>query len=232
MTTLAQTKAIHALRRKIPHYTEGDYRDYLRREFGVVSSKELTSAQAERVRRTLETLAGQNGQVRRAGVTAEGVYAPKLRALWISLHNLGAVENRDDAALIVFVERQTGLSHTRFLTDAADARKAVEALKDWLARECRKYGVDLPVKDQSDGFIETKRAIAMAVAARAVDLGAFSPFTTFEQDWPSQFVEWGFAAGALQTRTYERVTGKEWDAFAARMARRIRARTSKKRRAA
>jgi hypothetical protein len=33
------------------------------------------------------------------------------------------------------VKRQTGLDHTRFLRDPQDARKAVEALKGWMARE-------------------------------------------------------------------------------------------------
>ena len=67
--------------------------------------------------------------------TAAGRYAPVLQALWIAGHNLGVVQNRDDAALIAFVQRQTGMSHTRFLTDSEDARRAIEALKKWLSRE-------------------------------------------------------------------------------------------------
>lgn len=64
-----------------------------------------------------------------------GRYAGKLQALWIAGYNLGIVENRDDAALIAFVKRQTGLDAVRFLKLPADARKAVEALKAWIARE-------------------------------------------------------------------------------------------------
>lgn len=64
-----------------------------------------------------------------------GKYAAKLQALWIAGYNLGIVRNRDDAALIAFVKRQSGLDHVRFLQSAADARSAVEALKSWLTRE-------------------------------------------------------------------------------------------------
>ncbi|MCF1446650.1 MULTISPECIES: regulatory protein GemA [Rhizobium/Agrobacterium group] len=64
-----------------------------------------------------------------------GKFAKKLQALWIAGWNLGVVENRDDAALLAFVTRQTGLDHVRFLYHADDAKKAIEGLKTWLARE-------------------------------------------------------------------------------------------------
>lgn len=84
-----------------------------------------------------------------------GPYASKLQALWIAAWNLGIVDNRDDAALLAFVKRQTGIEHTRFLANAADARKAIEALKKWIGRE---GGVDWnesrfdPDWAQADGF--------------------------------------------------------------------------------
>ncbi|MVA24520.1 regulatory protein GemA [Agrobacterium vitis] len=65
----------------------------------------------------------------------EGKFAKKMQALWIAGYNLGIVENRDDAALLAFVTRQTGLDHVRFLHHADDARAAIEGLKKWLARE-------------------------------------------------------------------------------------------------
>ena len=65
----------------------------------------------------------------------EGKYAKKMQALWIAAWNLGLVDNRDDAALIAFVKRQTGIEHTRWLIYADDASKAVEGLKAWMKRE-------------------------------------------------------------------------------------------------
>lgn len=64
-----------------------------------------------------------------------GPYAGKLQALWISGWHLGLVRNNSDEALLAFVKGQTGIDHTRFLQSAADARKAIEALKAWLTRD-------------------------------------------------------------------------------------------------
>lgn len=64
----------------------------------------------------------------------EGKFAGKLQALWIAGWNLGLVRDRDDRALVKFVQRQTGIDHVRFLRHGQDAMKAIEALKGWLAR--------------------------------------------------------------------------------------------------
>jgi phage gp16-like protein len=88
------------------------------------------------------------GELRRLGFAAAprradgrqqltGKFAKKLQALWIGAWNLGLVDNRDDAALVAFVKRQTGLDQVRFLHHADDARKVVEALKSWMQREAR-----------------------------------------------------------------------------------------------
>ncbi len=66
-----------------------------------------------------------------------GKFAKKLQALWIGAWNLGLVEERDDAALVAFVKRQTGLDQVRFLHHADDARAVIEALKSWMQREAR-----------------------------------------------------------------------------------------------
>lgn len=227
MTALAQTKAIHALRRQIPHYTDADYREYLLREFGVDSSTRLTHAQAGRVIETLKTLAGQNGQVRRASATADGPYARKLQALWISAYNLGVVRNRDDAAMIKFVQRQAKVSHTRFLTEPADAKKAIEALKSWIAREA---GVDWPIRDESDGAIDTKRAVAQAACRRMVEMGAFDLHgATFSQAWPSVFVNWAYQSAHVPVANEPAYQPEHWDAMTAAAGRRMRVKASKRR---
>lgn len=64
-----------------------------------------------------------------------GEYGPKLQALWLSGWNLGLMNNRQDAALLAFVKKQTEIDHTRFLINAKDAASAVEALKKWLSRD-------------------------------------------------------------------------------------------------
>jgi hypothetical protein len=63
-----------------------------------------------------------------------GKYAGKLQALWIAGYNLGLIRSRDDMALLAFIKKQTGIDHSRFLRDADDAARVIEALKGWLAR--------------------------------------------------------------------------------------------------
>jgi len=95
---------------------------------------------------------------------SEGKYAPVLKAVWLSGWNLGVVRSRDDAAMIAFVQRQTGVSHTRFLTDGRDARKAIEGMKRWIARES---SLEWPGK----GSREAKKAVVRAQWRRLFTLG-------------------------------------------------------------
>lgn len=109
------------------------YRARLERETGKTSSKDMTYKE---IQRCLESFkkdgfkpASKGG--RRA---LEGKYAPKLQALWIAGYNLGLIRNKQDRALLAFVKRQTGIDHVRFLHDARDAFRVIEALKGWLER--------------------------------------------------------------------------------------------------
>ena len=142
MTNLAQNKRIHGLRKQLRAngFDDGDYRALLIAKFplafkGIPSSKDLSFEQAAELIEALKSLAGDSGDAgRRPSETVTGKWAGVLRALWISGHNLGLIDNPDDRALLAFVEKQTHISHTRFLNDEADAYKAIEALKSWLAR--------------------------------------------------------------------------------------------------
>ena len=78
----------------------------------------------------------------------EGKYAAKLQALWIAGWNLGLIRNRDDAAMIAFIQRQAKVDHTRFLHHHTDATSVIEGLKGWMAREA---GVDWNDKGKPDG---------------------------------------------------------------------------------
>ena len=132
MTAIA---AIHAARRQLG-LDDDTARDLYARVTGKRSLREMSPAEQDRVvaelRRQGFTRASSGARKR-----LEGKYAAKLQALWIAAWNLGIVKNRDDKALIAFVERQTGLSHVRFLHHPGDAARAIEGLKGWMAREAR-----------------------------------------------------------------------------------------------
>jgi hypothetical protein len=155
--------------------TDGDYRGHLQQRFRVVSSRELDDSQAAELIDDLRA-AGANGGPRSSARTATGNYAKVLQALWISAWQLGIVENRDDAAMLRFVERQTGLPHTRFLKQSADAAKAIEGLKAWIAREA---GVAWPSASQAN---KLGRSIA-ELAARAIVRAQVSRLKAFGA-WP------------------------------------------------
>jgi phage gp16-like protein len=65
---------------------------------------------------------------------AEGPQASKARALWLALYHLGAVRDPAERALDAFVQRQTGVASLAWVGPEA-MNSAIEALKDWCARE-------------------------------------------------------------------------------------------------
>jgi len=98
----------------------------------VTGKRRLTLMDSSELHAVLVAINATPVAARNKGLT--GPYAKKLQALWIAGWNLGIVRDRTDAAMLAFIKRQTGIEHTAFLRDAADARKAVEALKSWLTR--------------------------------------------------------------------------------------------------
>ncbi|SDU08973.1 gp16 family protein [Stappia sp. ES.058] len=140
MSTLA---TIHIAKKELGLDDE-TYRDFLARETGKRSAKDLTEAERRKVVLAFEQQgfkrSSKGGSKPRAD-RLSGPYAAKLQALWIAAWNLGIVENASDAALIAFVKRQTGISHGRWLRHGDDATKVIEALKDWMRRESGNEGL-------------------------------------------------------------------------------------------
>ncbi len=129
--------AIHVAKKHLG-LDDDTYQAKLKNITGKTSTKDMTDAERQQVLTVFRNEGIQPAPISprpngRAKLT--GRYAGKLQALWIACYNLGIVENRDDAALIAFVKRQTGIDHVRFVKFADDAQKAIEALKAWMARE-------------------------------------------------------------------------------------------------
>lgn len=127
----------------------------------------------------------------------QGPFAKKLQALWIAAWNLGIVRDRTDAAMLSFIKRQTSIEHTRFLLDADDAAKAIDALKAWMTREA---GVDWGQSVATAEWLRPSGAkIALAQwhvlsVLKAVDPKGFRKFVwenakpldqMTERDWPA-----------------------------------------------
>ena len=173
MTTPGQNRTIHAMRNK-GLMDNREYRALLTARFGKHTSADLTDGEAARLIDELRQITGvAPTHGRKIAATASGRYAPVMRALWISAWHLGLTRSRDDAALISFVQRQTGVEHLRFLSDPQLAAKAIEALKGWITREA---GVEWPTdadakrREVSVAWAR-KEAIARAAAAKLAAAG-------------------------------------------------------------
>jgi phage gp16-like protein len=172
--TAPQISAIHVLAKKAG-MDEDMRRDFLQREAGVRSSKLLTVASAGAV---IEKLKAQTDGVRANGAVAglESPAARKLRALWIAGYDLGLVRDRSDRAMLSFLERQSGVSHTRFLKEPGQATSAIEGLKSWLKRDGK---VEWPAREawkrdgkaDFDEIAASKQAIVEAQWRKLTELG-------------------------------------------------------------
>lgn len=130
---MSAIRAIHAGCRQLGIEDE-DKRDFYAQVTGKRSLREMSQTEQKSIVSALRER-GFRPQAGKSKRLMQGRYAKKLQALWIAAWNLGLVENRRDEALAAFIKRQTGLDHSRFLRHAADANKAIEALKGWMARE-------------------------------------------------------------------------------------------------
>lgn len=164
--TTSMISTIHVLKAKAA-FDDDTYRDFLERRTGKRSAKDLSVSEASRVIEALREIAGQGPKGAVAGLDAP--VGGKLRALWIAGYDLGVVRDRTDRAMLSFLERQTGVSHTRFLQDPRAGTAAIEGLKSWLKRSA---GVEWP--DGSD-VIASKRAVLNAQWRRLIDLGDVKP---------------------------------------------------------
>lgn len=150
-------------------------RDFIAREAGVRSTKELDAAAAGRVIDKLRPLAGAATSGAVAGLDTP--VGGKLRALWIAGYDLGVVRDRSDRAMLAFLERQSGVSHTRFLSNPGEATAAIEALKSWLARDGKvawppREAWKKDGKADFDEIAESKRAVLAAQWSRLIEVGA------------------------------------------------------------
>lgn len=114
--------------------TEDERRDVLFAITAKRSCSDLDFTGLQRVRSHLESRARSRGVKVPAG--PPGVRDPmsrKIRALWLSLADVGKVVDRSEKALLAFVKRQTGKDRLEWCT-MADKDKVIEALKAWTIR--------------------------------------------------------------------------------------------------
>lgn len=107
---------------------DDDYRALLYRVTGEHSAKDCTDAQLTAVVEELKTKGFKPKPRRSVRTSADHPAARKARALWISLHQLNAIDTPSEAALEAFARRQLHVDALQW-ADQALLYKLIEALK-------------------------------------------------------------------------------------------------------
>ena len=96
---------------------------------------------------------------------AKGKQLARLSALWISLWQLGVVQDRSEKALQAFVRRHTGIDSLAW-NRAEDLSRAIDCLRSWAVR----HGWSTRPHPDSGSYLHT---LILAQWARLAALGAF-----------------------------------------------------------
>ncbi len=160
---------------------EDDYRQLLFDTTGQTSLKTCSDAQLERMIGALKDKGFRPLPKAGGKPAAQHPMARKARALWISLHHLGAVRNPSEEALEAFAKRQLGCEKLVWARQS-DAYRLIEALKamakraGWLQNDPA-TGKPLPVQRLQLHLCEVilgKLKLAEAIpTAWTIDLAAW-----------------------------------------------------------
>ncbi len=153
---------------------------------GKSSCAAMTSAELERVIAELKRIGFRPRRRRgsdRGDRLPDGPHRGKLWALWMSAWHLGVTDTPNEAGLISFVKRQTGIDAAKWARSPLDSNKTIEGLKAWLAREA---GVDWspyagpegkPIDNPRARVLEAQwRILARLGVVRIDDPGALSAY--------------------------------------------------------
>jgi len=121
------------------HMVEDDYRALLFQTTGRTSLKDCDTGRLEAMVRALQSKGFKPLPPASAGAgsarhkAATHPVARKARALWISLHQLGEVDNPSEEALEAFAKRQLGCERFAWARQS-EGYRVIEALKSWARR--------------------------------------------------------------------------------------------------
>ncbi len=126
---------IHVAKKEMA-MSDDDYRAFLTRVSGKSSSSALAISALENVLEEMKSMGFKAKQAPKKAGTRRQDKSPqsrKIRGMWITLHQMGQVEDPSEQALNVFVERITGISDLKWLW-SRDADKVIKALRGWITR--------------------------------------------------------------------------------------------------
>lgn len=160
----AQLAKIHMAKKELA-IEDGAYRAMLTRLTGHESSAKASAAQLDAVIAELQVKGWKPkpGTAQRGVKRADHPSAKKARALWISLHELGAVRNGSEQALEAFAARQLGVTRLQW-ADQGLVYKLIEALKRMAERAG--WSQDLAGVAPAQHTVVLKARLEVLLAAR------------------------------------------------------------------
>lgn len=129
-------KLIHVARREL-RMDDDTYRLMLAGMKGLDGATSTADLSVPNLLRVLEQLKQKGFKVRpnkkAKRPLADDEQSKKIRALWLTLHDMGAVRDPSEEALAKYVLRMTKVAALQWLT-AAQASQVIENLKQWMGR--------------------------------------------------------------------------------------------------
>lgn len=119
--------------RKALAMQEEDYRHVLERETGKRSAKDCSEAELSAALNCFTRMGFRPAGPSKRRELGGGMAVRKARAMWISLYQLGAIEDGSDAALESFGRRQLRVERLRWASER-EMFRLIEALKSIAAR--------------------------------------------------------------------------------------------------
>lgn len=133
---LRYIKLIHVARREL-HMDDDTYRMMLAGMKGLDGATSTADLSVPNLLRVLEQLKLRGFKVRpnkaQKRPLADDNQSQKIRSLWLTLHDIGAVRDPSEEALAKFVLGMTHVSALQWLS-SAQASRVIENLKQWLGR--------------------------------------------------------------------------------------------------
>lgn len=135
MTKQRLIQLIHIARNDL-QMDEDTYRQMLQGLTGKTSTKGMDVTQLNRV---MESMKKKGFRVKPSGKARSGLpldthpQSKKLRALWLEMASAGIVRDSSEQALALWVQRETGISALRWLSNE-QASNVIEKLKKWQRR--------------------------------------------------------------------------------------------------
>lgn len=191
---------VHVARKQLG-MVEDDYRALLSRITGHSSAKDCDDRQLSTVIAEFERLGFRPTATAPRRTPAGSPTARKARAMWISLHQLGAIDDASESGLEAFARRQLGVDRLQW-ADERQGFRLIEALKaianryGWDQRIASRPPVNEPIRLLKDRLVgaQLKR-----LASHKIDVPA--PLTADRADWSNQRLESAASALADLIRT-------------------------------